>query len=690
MTKSRMPLRSRLHSAAAALSASERSADAVIRARIETITDISTDAIIEKTLDGRIVSWSKGAERMYGYTAAEAVGQSITLIVPEERRAEEARILTRLKSGAVVSDLDTTHKHKDGRLIDVRLRIAPIRDADGNLLGASKIARDITEHKRIDVELRESGWRFRQLTEGMREVVFMDDVRTHHTLYVNPAYEHVWRRSCASVYGKPNAWKEAIHPEDLPAVSSSENCRYAKEEFEHEFRIIRPDGTVRWIRSRGFPIRDINNEAYRIAGVCEDITAQREQLEKIARLSRINAVMSGINSAVIRIRDRKQLLDEACRIAVTAGGFHMAWIAELNEGSSEGSVVASYGVPDKYLQTLKITRLQGLPHSTLPGSRALQTLRPVVCNSIESDPELAYRKATWLDQGIASGAAFPLIVDGHSRAVLVLFSTEVSGFDQEEEALLSQLAADIAFGLQYIQTDERLRFLAYHDSLTGLSNSAGFHDELSRRFEHSGSSTSKTLVCLLDIHGFTRINNTLGKAIGDALLRTVGDRLASRLRSPHIVARISADTFAVAMTENRLRSDPFAVVNEFVLSAFTEPIVIDAHELQLTAKAGAAVHPVDGNDAATLLQCAEVALSHAQHSGESIVLYTPAFQTEAADRLSLAGELRRAIEQRQFELHYQPKVFTHGGRVAGLEALLRWNHPKRGLLSPDKFIAPLR
>ncbi|MET0657297.1 MAG: bifunctional diguanylate cyclase/phosphodiesterase, partial [Steroidobacteraceae bacterium] len=214
----------------------------------------------------------------------------------------------------------------------------------------------------------------------------------------------------------------------------------------------------------------------------------------------------------------------------------------------------------------------------------------------------------------------------------------------------------------------------------------GFHEELSR---HLDSSASHTLVCLLDIHGFTRINNTLGKTVGDTLLKTVGDRLASKLPPPHIVARISAATFAVAMSEVGPHRDALAVVNEFVLGAFCERIVIEAHELQLTAKVGAAVHALDGHDAATLLQCAEVALSHAQHSGESIVLYTAAFRNEAAARLALEVELRRAIEQGQFELHYQPKVFTHGGRVAGLEALLRWNHPRCGLLSPDKFIAPL-
>ncbi|MET0658070.1 MAG: PAS domain-containing protein, partial [Steroidobacteraceae bacterium] len=154
---------------------------------------------------------------------------------------------------------------------------------------ASEISSDAVTRARIeciDAALRESEWRFRQLTDGMREVLFMDDVRTHHTLYVSPAYERVWGRTCQSLYGRPNAWMEAIHPEDLPAVRSSENGRYASGEFEHEFRIIRPDGTVRWIRSRGFPICDINNEVYRIAGVCEDITAQKEQLEKIARLSR--------------------------------------------------------------------------------------------------------------------------------------------------------------------------------------------------------------------------------------------------------------------------------------------------------------------------------------------------------------------------------------------------------------------
>jgi PAS domain S-box-containing protein/diguanylate cyclase (GGDEF)-like protein len=652
-------------------------------ARMQAITQNCDDAIIENTLGGIVTRWSKGAERMYGFSAAEIIGRPIEMLMPPDRQEEQAGILQRLRNGEAIHDLETVRRHKDGRLLSVQLRISPILDANGTTLSVTKIAKDITQRKRVEAELRESEWRFRQLAGSIREVLFLEDAASGRTLYVSPGYERVWGRSCESIYERPNAWVHTIHPEDAPLVLASRERRYATEEFSHEFRIVRPDGEIRWIRSRGFPIRGADNSVQRIAGVCEDITAQKEQQQKIARLSRINAVMGAINAAIVRIRDQKQLLQEACRIVVAQGAFRMAWIAALDEGASDGKVVASYAAPEEYLQTVHITLRVDTAASKLPGSRALREQRAIICNNIASDPTLACTEV-WLGQGVTSGAAFPLIMEGNATAVLALFSTETNVFDEEEQELLSQLASDIAFGLQYIRNDERLRFLAYHDTLTGLPNSTFFHDQLSAALE-TVQDGSGAVVMLLDLDHFTRINDTLGRAVGDALLRSVAARLTKALPAPHLIARTSADSFAAAILDLPEDLDVGALVSECVLGALATTVSVDAHEVQLSAKAGVAISRGEAN-AATLFKNAEIALRRAQTSGEHFIVYTPALNAEAAQKLSLEAKMRRAFEQQQFVLHYQPKVAAKSGRLTGLEALIRWNDPESGLVSPARFI----
>jgi PAS domain S-box-containing protein len=139
---------------------------------LSAIVDSSDDAIISKDLNGVVTSWNKGAERLFGYTAAEMVGQSITILIPMDRQDEEPKILSRLRRGERVEHFQTVRKHKDGSLLDISLTISPVRDIDGNIVGASKIARDITQQKRADEALLASEARFRQLANAMPQMVW--------------------------------------------------------------------------------------------------------------------------------------------------------------------------------------------------------------------------------------------------------------------------------------------------------------------------------------------------------------------------------------------------------------------------------------------------------------------------------------------------------------------------------------
>jgi PAS domain S-box-containing protein len=254
---------------------SERKQAEQARARLAAIVEFSNDAIVSSTLDGIIVTWNRAAERLYGYTAEEVQGRKVSMLLPEDRPKELESVLQRIARGETVEAMETVRKRKDGRLLAVCLTVSPLKNQAGEVFGASAVVRDITEYKRAEHELRESQERFRQLIELIREVFWLSNPEKNRILYVSPAYEEIWGRSCASLYASPESWLDAIHPEDRERVRTASLTKQVAGDYCEEYRIVRPDGTVRWIRDRAFPVRDHAGNVYRLAGLAEDITASK-------------------------------------------------------------------------------------------------------------------------------------------------------------------------------------------------------------------------------------------------------------------------------------------------------------------------------------------------------------------------------------------------------------------------------
>ncbi len=251
------------------------------QAFLAAIVESSDDAIVGKSLDGIILTWNRAAERLFGYTAEEAVGRPISLLVPPERPNEMPSILSAVRRGERLDHFETERIAKDGRRLQVSLSVSPIRDAEGRVVGAAKIARDITRRKWAERALAESEARFRQLAEAIGSVFFLVEGFTQSppgkTLYVSPAYERIWGRPPAELYRDSQAWLYSIHPEDRPRVEG-ELSRARSGDFDIEFRILRPDGEVRWIRDRVFPVQPLSSEPPapdRLVGIAEDITDQK-------------------------------------------------------------------------------------------------------------------------------------------------------------------------------------------------------------------------------------------------------------------------------------------------------------------------------------------------------------------------------------------------------------------------------
>ena len=418
--------------------------------------------------------------------------------------------------------------------------------------------------------------------------------------------------------------------------------------------------------------------------LAHDVTARVRAEAKILRLSRIHAVLSGINSAIVRIRDRQELFEEACRIAATEGAFVTAYIGMIEPNTMDGRIVAWAGSAPSLAEQTGFTARTGSPRCDWPPCQAVRECRPVICNDIQNDASLASLSAEFIRTGKRAVAAFPLFVDQRVVAVLVLFAAAVDYIDDEEFKLLNELAGDISFALQYFKQEEELHRLAFFDPLTELPNRSLFHDRLTNFVNLVKQEEQMMCVVLVDLERFKQLNDTFGRHTGDSLLQSVAQRLSGAQEAGCGLARIGANTFAFASLLTDV--DAVEILEAHVFGPLEAPFKIDGKEFRISARAGLAVYPVDGDDSEALFRHAESALKQAKSSGERYTYFTPEINTRIAHKLELEERLREALAHGQFVVHYQPRVDLRSGQIVAAEALIRWKHPQNGLVLPAEFI----
>ncbi|HKR00557.1 MAG TPA: EAL domain-containing protein [Pyrinomonadaceae bacterium] len=258
-------------------------------------------------------------------------------------------------------------------------------------------------------------------------------------------------------------------------------------------------------------------------------------------------------------------------------------------------------------------------------------------------------------------------------------------FDQNGET--SGIMAIVADITERKQAEARINYLAYHDTLTGLPNRAAFEERLAGAVTQAGRGEASSLaVMFLSLDRFKKFNDTLGHVIGDQLLRNVAERLRKRVREDDTVARFGSDEFAFLLTRIK-EADDAATMARDLQSILDAPFHVEGHELYVTCSIGIGLYPTDGEDAQGLLKSAGAALYRAkQLGGTNHQFYTADMNERALHRLSLENQMRWAIERSEYRVYYQPQVNLDTGQITGMEALVRWQHPEMGLVSPSEFI----
>ena len=455
-----------------------------------------------------------------------------------------------------------------------------------------------------------------------------------------------------------------------------------------EFEIVGLKGTHRWLDTHAVPLPEPQDGRPQILAITRDITQHKANVARIARLNRIYSVLSGINTTIVRIREEGELFREACRIAVEHGGFTFAWIGKFDADNQQVTPVAQTGRDGGYLAQIDLTAREGIKDSCALITQALTEVKPVVCNDIASDERMAAWRSEALSRGYRSVTVFPLVVEGRPVGVFALYASEPGVFDSEEMKLLVEMAGDISFAMDNLKKEEKLNYLAYYDVITGLPNRALFYDRLGQHL-HDAQSGKTIAVLAIDLERFRVINETLGRHAGDALLKQVAERLIDTGVGVDHLARISADCFAMFLSNIREEADLVHFLESQVTAALSKPFQLEGQELRISARAGIAIFPDDGKDADTLFRNAEAALRKTKLTGDKYLFYTPEFNARVAEQMKLENKLRIALEQEQLVLHYQPKVDLKSNQIVGLEALLRWNDPEADLVPPVKFIPVL-
>ncbi len=657
--------------------------------KFKDLLESAPDAMVIVNHDAEMVLVNNQAINLFGWSREELLGQNVDILMPERFRTRHPEnrngFFAQPRARPMGADLDLFGLRKDRTEFPVEISLSPLETNEGTL--AITAIRNITERKQSERLVRDSEKRFRAIFDQAPIAMALLDTQGRPIISNPPLSKMIGYSSDELSKMK---FSDFTYPEDVDNDLNlyTQLIEGKVSTYHMEKRYVHKNGHLIWANLFVTILRDENGLPQDVIGMAEDITERKKAEGRIAFLNRVYAMLSGINSLIVRVQDRSELFREACRVAVEAGGFRMALVAIVDRNTMKIVPVASAGKDEALLTAVKtlLSSSEDAPNTMI--ARAIRDNNAIVSNESLSDPRVLLGKQ-YAESGVRSMAVLPLIVADETVGVLALYASEIEFFHEDEMKLLTELAGDIAFAIDHIEKQERLNYLAYYDVLTGLANRSLFLERVTQYMHSAVSGGHKLALFLIDLERFKNINDSLGRSAGDALLIQVAEWLTRDAGDANLVARVGADHFALVMPEVRQDGDLARFV-EKSLGAFLEhPFHLNDAVFRIAAKVGVALFPDDGADADTLFRNAEAALKKAKSKGERYLFYTQKMTEAVSGKLTLENQLRQALEKEEFVLHYQPKVNLVSGKVTSAEALIRWNDPRTGLVPPGKLIPSL-
>lgn len=411
-------------------------------------------------------------------------------------------------------------------------------------------------------------------------------------------------------------------------------------------------------------------------------THEREQLQhaELLRSNRTLRMLARCHKTLVHAASPEELCAAWCRILSEEGGYPLVWTGSVTTG---GAVLGGeiYGSADARFAAAAA----GWHHDC--------SISGVACDAVQGNAH----RLQYGEFGFACSLALPLASGqqaGCAAGVLCVYASDPAAFDETEVALLRELAGNLAFGLNSMHdacrrraAEQALAYQANHDPATGLANRTMFNDRLRQAMAAAERSGRKVAVLALTLDRYRGVKASLGHDACNALLRHAASALVHCLRDGDTLARLLGNEFAVILGDLRQDEDVLPVAAK-LLNAVKQPMRWQDNIVTTTASIGIALMGKDGNDAAGILRSANAAMGHALGLGGNRFRFRAPELNERASRMfALEAELRRAVCHHEMVLHYQPRAALSDGRLAGTEALVRWQHPSRGLVLPGEFIA---
>lgn len=544
-------------------------------------------------------------------------------------------------------------RHRDGqwRRFEIREQ-ALARDKDDQVTRIIGVAKDITDQIEASESLRDSEQRYRMLAESISDVIFSTDSRLNLN-YVSPSVQAVLGYDAEWIF--QNGWQSTIaNPQQLTgiyhlmdrvskALDQPDQLALLRSQVQTQlflFDCLRADGRKIPIELRLVLVWDEHGTFEGVLGVGRDISQQR-RAEKDLRMA---ATVFEHSTSAILITD-------------PAG-----YIVQANEAFSRVSGYAMEQVLDQLPNMLTVDEQQD--------THLRYVLKQLGQHS-------TWEGEVWLKR--RNGEHYPAWVgitavldDEGDLASYVCFFSDIS----ERKA-----------------SEQRIHRLAYYDALTHLPNRTLFQDRLHTALQSAERQKSWVVLMFLDLDRFKPINDSLGHAAGDRMLKEMAARLLGCVDDDDTVARMGGDEFTLLLQPRANREialNRAIHVAEQILASLVKPFVLEGREFFVTASIGIALSPQDGNELSQLMKNADTAMYHAKERGKNnFQFYQADMNASALERLELESDLRHALEQNEFVLYYQPQFSGDGKRLTGAEALLRWRHPRRGLVPPGDFIPVL-
>lgn len=494
---------------------------------------------------------------------------------------------------------------------------------------------DISKRKHVEDRLRESELKFRLATETVSDVFWMSTRGVRSMLYVNSAYENVWQKTRESLFENPRSFTESIHPDDIDNYLEKIDKYHAHGiQYEVEYRIVMDDGAVKWIQERGHPVRQAIDGNLLMAGICVEIT-KLKQVEE--------------------------------RLQMAANVFTFA-----REGIAITDVDANIvDVNDAFMHITGYRRdeVLGKNPRILKSGRQNAEFYAMMWDSLT-------RKGQWY------GEIWNRHKNGNVYAEYMNISAvkDAQGRTQYYVAVFSDITSQK-------RHQKQLEHIAHYDALTDLPNRVLLADRLHQGMVQSQRRGQRLALAYIDLDGFKKINDTHTHEVGDQILIVLADRMKDALREGDTIARLGGDEFVAVLIDLYDAKECIPLVSR-LLTATAQPVRVGELTLQVTASIGMVIYPQrEDVSPDQLLRQADQAMYQAKLSGKNRYHVFDVDQDRSLRGFHESLErIQQALSHSEFVLYYQPKVDMRRGKIHGVEALIRWQHPEHGLLLPDYFL----